>query len=405
MPYVLRENIYAYISQTIDFIPGDNPSITIVLYKDSLNNQLDVINYDQVKVTVFDHLKRKKATYAKVPSATELALTIGNKTNGEEGYVTIELGSDLTPHIEAGDVFVAIELTQSSYVTNPISISLPYLKVGSSLSSGTGTTGGSKQLPSNYKATVPATIYSVGDASLADPGIGQFTVNSSNPINVTAIKMHNTESGGNLNVYLNEMISILNSGANLLLTLTNFNKPDSYAMYRITSGNAVDLDNDGASATDRDDFMLIGVQFMAAASTSTNSLSFNVEESYGVLFDSYSGAGLQGPAGADGAQGAAGSTGAQGAAGSTGAQGAAGLTGAQGATGNDGAQGAPGQLGPSGAQGNDGANGSDGAQGAQGADGATGAQGADGATGAQGAAGQAGDTGAQGADGATGAQG
>jgi hypothetical protein len=319
MPYVLSDNIYGYISQTTGFISGDNVDLVVVLYKDSLNNQLDVINYDQVKVEVFDHFKRKKATFAKVPGAGEMPLTIGQKTQGEEGHIQFRLDAATTATFETGDVFVKVTIIQSSYTVTPIANTLPYLKIADKLPEGS-TSGGSSSMPSTYKATVPAVTYEITstNSSLPNPGEGDLTLNSSNPSNVTAIKLHNTEASGKLNVYLSQMVGVLNSGANLLITLTNFNNPSDYVMYRVVSGNPVDLDNDGASLTDRDDVTLMGVQFMAAASSSNSIMTFTEGSVYGLLFDSYSGAGLQGPTGAQGAQGSAGATGA------TGAQGAAG---------------------------------------------------------------------------------
>ena len=357
MPYVLRDSIYGYIAQTQSFVSGDVANFTIILYKDSLNNQLDVVNYDQITVEVFDYLKRKKVTFARIPGAGEHGLQLGNKGNGEEGHVSFTLDAALTPLFDTGEVYVKITITQSSYVNQPISIQLPFLRIADKLSNGTGSTGGSKQLPSNYKATVPSTLYSVGDLSLSVPNSGQITFNSNNPTSVTGIKIHNVEQAGKLNVYLSSMVDVLNSGANLLITLTDFDAPDNYAIYRITAGGVIDANGNGGSFTDFEDHVLLGVQFMAASYTSTIGFNFALGNTFGILFDSYSGAGLQGPTGAAGAQGAAGANGSDGVDGTDGAQGAAGAAGLQG------------PAGPTGAQGAAGANGFDGIQGAQGADG------------------------------------
>jgi len=265
MPYVLANNIYGYIAQTQSFVSGDVANFTVVLYKDSLNNQLDVVNYDQVTVEVYDYLKRKKLTFAKKPANGEYGLSLGNKSNGEEGYVNFTLTQEMTSMFDAGEVYVKVSIVQSSYVTKPITTQLPFLKVADKLSSGTGSTGGAKQLPTNFKATVPSVVYSIGNLTHDNPDPGQLSFNSSTANNVTAIKMHNTAVGGKLNVYISSMVDVLNSGANLLLTITDFDSPEDYVIYRVATGGVIDANGDGGSFNDFDDYILLGVQFVAAA--------------------------------------------------------------------------------------------------------------------------------------------
>ena len=137
MPYVLRDNIYGYIAQVSNFATGDNPEFAVVLYKDSLNNQLNLKRYDLVTIDVYDKIKRKQLTFSSNSTYQELPLVLGNSSEGEEGYVKFTIPSDRTSLFEAGDVFVKVTITQSSYVSTPIITELPLLKIAQKTIMGT----------------------------------------------------------------------------------------------------------------------------------------------------------------------------------------------------------------------------------------------------------------------------
>lgn len=409
MPYVIKENIFAYVSSVQPIGQGSQTTFGIVMYKDVVNDQLDLSSYDDVIVRLYDNNGFLFKTYSKKKAFGNDSLFIGNFASGEEGLIQFILDEYDTANIPLGVIMAEVELVITRYVISDIRVTLPKLAIStvSTYVPGSGT-----MQPYEDKSTSASSNYVIGSTDGAFPSQGRITFKDEDPRNVTEILIHKKDVRGYDNAYLeyvlNDLISQIESG--VYLTINSVNRPYEYSIYEIESWEEYNEVSSGVPGMPA--YRLI-VEYKGHSTASNTLRNYIVNDSVGISLDAYA------SIGAKGSEGSTGQIGPKGSIGPTGPQGARGgigpvstVPGPQGAKGTKGdrgtsivgATGPKGATGPVGEDGKDGLTGPQGPTGPQGATGVgqQGAPGPDGPKGQKGEPGGTGDTGETGAQGSTG---
>ena len=266
MPYVSKDDILAYIDSSIQFTQDSSRTVELIIFKDYINNQLNLSTADSITITLFDSIGRKTYQYSQPRVyGTTSPLELGNVVDGNEGHVTFTITAEQAATIITGDLYVEVALTFTNYYPSAKTYILPRLLIGSlsagnggtSGTSGTSGTGGNGNSTTGYgKQDQPISRYSVEAINGADPtNFGKMTFNNANPALVTELKFRNLDldkvRNGILENFLTNRIDA--DGAVGAITIVNVNTPYHYAIYKIlgwsrtdiTIGGGIDNDSDG----------------------------------------------------------------------------------------------------------------------------------------------------------------
>ena len=409
MPYVIKENFFAYISQVQTISQGSQTTFGIVMYRDVINDQLDLSNYDNVTVRLYDDQGIHFKTYSKVTKPGNDSLFIGNSANGEEGLIQFILDENDTANLRIGSVHAEIEIVQSKYIITSITTKMPKLIIAvvSLYVPGTRTFN-----LIDDKFITPASLYSVGSISGEFPVQGRISFQTSDPRNVTSIQVHFKDVRGYTNEYLDYVLSDLfqegGSDSGVYMVITDVDRPYEYYIYDIISW---EMTNDVMSGSESPVVYEIMVTYRSHSSSDNVLSKFLLNQNLSLSLDAYAAAGSKGDVGPQGPQGQKGDKGQKG---ELGLQGPAGPQGAdstvEGPTGEKGQKGEigvglQGQKGIQGDKGNKGEKGEVGRDGNKGSIGDKGDKGDQGEIGRDGSKGQKGEPGSTGGQGDTGAQG
>lgn len=411
MPYVIKENFFAYISQVQSISQGSQTTFGIVMYRDVINDQLDLSNYDNVTVRLYDDQGIHFKTYSKVAKPGNDSLFIGNSANGEEGLIQFILDENDTANLRIGSVHAEIEIVQSKYIITSITTTMPKLIIAVV----------SLYVPGartfnliDDRFITPASLYSVGSTSGEFPVQGRISFQTSDPRNVTSIQVHFKDVRGYTNEYLDYVLGDLfqegGTDSGVYMVVTDVDRPYEYYIYDIISW---EMTNNVMSGSESPVVYEITVTYRSHSSSDNVLSKFSLNQNLALALDAYAAvgskgdAGPQGPQGLKGEKGQKGELGLQGPAGPQGADSTVeGPTGEKGQKGEIGVglQGIKGEKGAKGAQGDTGGTGEKGQKGeigisVTGAEGPQGPQGLKGQKGEPGLTGGTGETGAQGPDG------
>lgn len=131
MPYVVKEDVIAYIEQAKDITRGSHENYDITIYRDSIGNQLNLNNVSIITATIVNAAGEKMLIYSKpVASNISDALEIGSVLNGDEGRLSFQIDSLQSRYIDPGDLNVIITLIYSNYYPRAKTYNLPALKLG-----------------------------------------------------------------------------------------------------------------------------------------------------------------------------------------------------------------------------------------------------------------------------------
>ena len=141
MPYVSKDDVLLYIDAPLDFSQGTAQDVQLVVFKDYINNQLNLSTADSITVTLFDSIGRKTYQYSHPQSiGTTSPLVIGTTAEGTHGYLNFTITESQSSTILTGDLFVEVALTFTNYYPTAKTYILPRLAIAS-LSAGNGTGG------------------------------------------------------------------------------------------------------------------------------------------------------------------------------------------------------------------------------------------------------------------------
>lgn len=255
MPYVVQEDIIAYIDNTIDVIQGDSQIYTIKLFRDSLGGNLNPSLYSSFSVNILDESFDLVAQYS-MPRiygvSDELRLVSGDPETS--AVFEFELAKLQTLNLESGRLFVNVVVVNEN--TTPTKVySLPNLEIGSILFNP------NKHDPTQYQSspgTTGTSISSIGQPSYniqhidgAIPiGQGNVSLDSGSPGLITKMTFMNSDYNGVRNTMLENFLinRIDKDGVEGTITLVNTNDTAQYSIFNVvdwyrvncSAGNCVD---------------------------------------------------------------------------------------------------------------------------------------------------------------------
>lgn len=277
MPYVVKEDIIAFVESTKNISQGTSGIYDIILYRDLIGTQLNAKKVSVISVAILNRNGEKVLMYNNpvVPGVSD-SLEIGNQPDGDEGRISFEITGIQSRALDPGDLNVQITLIYSDFYPNAKTYILPVFKIGQTIEvidpnypgdggdggSGSGNGGsGSGDGESNSGLFIGSPQYVLEHVDLDLPsGYGKMSTNGNNPSLITEIIFRNLDSNMVRPVSLENFLvnRMGNDKIQGVITLYNMDNPKFYAIYKILEWSRVDI-TAGNNDTDNSDGIKIGV--------------------------------------------------------------------------------------------------------------------------------------------------
>jgi hypothetical protein len=255
MPYVVQEDIIAYIDNTIDVIQGDSQVYTVKLYRDFVGGDLNTSLYTSFSINILDESFDLIAQYS-IPRIYGVSGELVQLNNDPQttAVFQFELAKLQTLNLDAGKIYVNVVVTNENITPTKV-YSLPNLEIGNILNNP------NKHNPSQYKSTAgtggtPVSssldpFYKIQHIDGSVPiGQGNLSLNSGSPGLVTEITFMNSDYDGIRNTQLENFLinRIDKDGVEGTITLVNRRDTAQYSIFNVVdwyrvncgSGNCVD---------------------------------------------------------------------------------------------------------------------------------------------------------------------
>ena len=252
MPYVSNQDIIAYIDNEINFIQGNSQKYEIFLFKDFLNNALNLNQPTNIMVSVWNTDEKLLQYNAPFSSGTsgELNLDLTGNTGKIDFTITAEQGAFVT----AGNLFVEVSIIYENYYPQSKTYVFDKFKIGQAIADDTNTDTDLGK--SNENATINiGPKFTLEHIDLDIPSAaGKMSIDSNNPINVSKIIFKNLDKNlvrlTNLENFLSKRIS--DDKINGIITLYDNADSNLYGIYKIISWQRLDLISGNGNNDDSD---------------------------------------------------------------------------------------------------------------------------------------------------------
>jgi hypothetical protein len=277
MPYVVKEDIIAFVEETKNISQGSSGIYDIILYRDLIGSELNAQKISVISVAILNRNGEKVLMYNNpiVPGVSD-SLIVGSAANNEAGKISFEITGIQSRALDPGDLNVQITLIYSDFYPNAKTYILPVFKIGQTIevidpynpgdgTGGGGTggngTGGNGTGGSNAGLFLGSPQYVLEHVDLDLPSsYGKMSTNANNPSLVTEIIFRNLDSNMVRPVSLENFL-VNRMGADKIqgvITLYNMDDPSFYAIYKILEWSRVDITS-GNNDTDNSDGIKIKV--------------------------------------------------------------------------------------------------------------------------------------------------
>ena len=296
MPYVSKDDIMAYIPTGVSLSQSVATQIEIILYKDYIDNQLNIANADAVTVTLYNSKGQKTYQYSNpVITGQTNRLQLGQPATTTQGYITFDVTAQQAASMAAGDVFAQVTITYSNYYPRAKTYVLPQLLIGDnndSLIPGGGTGSGTGDNVSvSIKSSTPTIKYNVGSINGAVPSIGGVSFNNEIPSAVTEITFYNLDANNMRNTLLeNYLLTKLDNGVSGTITIVDINDSRQYAIYNISSYVRINPDTGGGDDNDNDSIKITVVHESSSYTPIAPAHKFIAGQSISYDINTYGGA-------------------------------------------------------------------------------------------------------------------
>ena len=267
MPYVVKEDIIAFVEETKNISQGTSGIFEINLFRDLIGNQLNASKASVISVAVLNNNGEKVLMYNNpvAPGVSDI-LEIGSASNNDEGRISFEISIIQSRALSPGDLNVQITLIYSDFYPNAKTYTLPAFKIGQTIevidpdypgtgTGGTGTGGGTSSL---FLGS-PQYVLEHVDLDLPSSA-GKMSTNANNPSQVTEIIFRNLDSNLTRPIALENFL-VNRMGTDKIqgvITLYNMDDPSFYCIYKILDWSRVDITS-GNNDTDNSDGLKIQV--------------------------------------------------------------------------------------------------------------------------------------------------
>jgi len=263
MPYVVREDVIAFVRGYRNIVKGTGQTYELTLYKDNLRTQLDASRASVISVAVLGKDDSRVLMYNNppIPGISDV-LNIGSPGGGDIGKISFEITPAQSNVLYGGeDLKIIITVIYNDYYPTSKTYELPPLKVGKAIGpndDGTGGDGDGDGSGGNfdYATTDPSLSFPKFQIEKTDAGyptgLGLMTVDSKTPNQVSKIVFRNLDKSGIRITSLENMLvnRITNDNHDGIITIHGLENPEFYCVYKIRDWNRVDItvgNGDGAN--------------------------------------------------------------------------------------------------------------------------------------------------------------
>ena len=237
MPYISNDDIILSLDAEINFIQGNSQKYEMFLYKDSLNNPLNLNQPTSIQVAIWNETEKLLQYNSPFNSGTSgiLNLDNGNNTGKIDFTITAEQGVYISGNILYAEVTVIYE----NFYPRPKTYIFDKIKLGSVIS--TEEPEGENIRPLFYNH-----IFEIESIDNTNPtAAGKVAFDSSTPGDVTKIKFRNLDINGvritELENILENRITTEEANANIIISLNQ--NTSMYAIYKIADWARLDINN------------------------------------------------------------------------------------------------------------------------------------------------------------------
>lgn len=254
MPYVSNQDIIAYIDNEINFIQGNSQKYEIFLFKDFLNNPLNLNQPTSIMVAVWNANEKLLQYNAPFTSGTsgELNLDLNGNTGKIDFTITAEQGAFVT----VGNLFAEVSIIYENYYPQAKTYVFNKFNIGQAIE---GDSQNSEPTPPDNTEQIQSDrnkpVFTLEHIDLDFPSAaGKMSLNSSDPTTVSKILFKNLDKNlvrlTSLENFLSKRITDDRISGNIKL-LDNSDS-NLYAIYKITQWERVDLVSGNGDADNSD---------------------------------------------------------------------------------------------------------------------------------------------------------
>lgn len=238
MPYVSNMDIIAYIDSEVNFIQGNSQTYEIFLFKDFLNNPLNLNQPSAIRVAIWNDntvLLKYTAPFSSGTSG-ELNLDLGGNT----GKIDFTITQEQSNFVTSGNLFAEVTIVYENFYPQPKTYVFNKFKIGQAINDDTVDPVEPPISPESPDIARFVLEYVDGN-NPSDSG--RMSMNSNTPSEVTSLIFRNLDKNLvriiDLENFLTKRISSDESNG----TITIYDASDSnlYAIYKIQSWNRVDI--------------------------------------------------------------------------------------------------------------------------------------------------------------------
>ena len=258
MPYVSNADIITYIDSEINFVQGNSQKYEIFLFKDFLDNPLNLNQPTAIRVALWNQTEKLLQYNQPFTSGTsgELNLDLTGNTGKIDFTITAEQGR----YVTSGNLFAEVTIIYENYYPQSKTYVFDKIKIGQAIADDTQT-GVTPTTPTDNDNTGGTQVNKSGPAFTLEhvdldfpSASGNMSLNSNVPTEVSKILFKNLDKNlvrlTNLENFLSKRITDDSINGNIIL----FDNSDSnlYAIYKISRWDRVDIVSGNGNADDSD---------------------------------------------------------------------------------------------------------------------------------------------------------
>ena len=294
MPYVVKEDIIAYVEETINILQGASGTYNILLYRDLIGNDLNASKASNISVAILNSNGEKVLMYNNpvIPGVSD-ALSIGSVSNGDPGRISFEINAAQSRILSPGDLNIAITIIYADFFPNSKTYNLPNFKIGQAIEviDPTDPKEPTEPLnPNNPGLFLGSPQFMIEHIDLDMPSTyGNMSVDSSNPNQVSKIIFRNLDKN---RVRLTQLENFLinrigNDKINGIITIYNMDDPSFYCIYRIQGWRPVDITSGGGDSDNTDGIEILVVIESMSNGPGVSKNGFNIGDNITYTIDTY----------------------------------------------------------------------------------------------------------------------
>jgi hypothetical protein len=294
MPYVVKEDIIAYVEETINILQGGSGTYNILLYRDLIGNDLNASKASNISVAVLNSNGEKVLMYNNpvIPGVSDV-LSIGSASNGDPGRISFEINAAQSRILSPGDLNISITIIYADFFPNSKTYNLPNFKIGQAIEvvDPTDPIDPTEPVnPTNPGLFLGSPQFMIEHIDLDMPSTyGNMSVDSSNPNQVSKIIFRNLDKNRvRLTQLENFLINrISNDKINGIITIYNMDDPSFYCIYRIQGWSPVDITSGGGDSDNNDGIEILVVIESISNGPGVLKNEFNIGDNITYTIDTY----------------------------------------------------------------------------------------------------------------------